>query len=38
MKNENTQQPDAKISDRIARLSAEKRALLLGRLKKTETR
>ncbi|MDP2225168.1 amino acid adenylation domain-containing protein, partial [Nitrosomonas sp.] len=35
MKNENMKGLDVKISDRIARLSEEKRALLLERLKKT---
>lgn len=36
MKNENMKGLDVKISDRIARLSEEKRSLLLERLKKTE--
>lgn len=37
MKSEHMSGPDAKISDRLARLSEEKRTLLLERLKQTET-
>lgn len=37
MKSENMSEPVAKISDRLARLSGEKRTQLLERLKQTET-